>query len=156
MLWRRTCLLKSNACVPADGVTFLPVRFESKLYALGVRFGFTAFSIALGSSYFQVCVCYLFIRQPVVFSSLQNDRPTAFQTWVLGKNGSKALLQRLDCFWRQLCMPDPFSLSYLKMQVPILVLIKVCPLEISTRPHQWHTLMHKSLDLASLYANVAL
>eukprot|EP00983_Pelagomonas_calceolata_P115867 1160247-Pelagomonas_calceolata.AAC.6 len=35
-------------------VSYLPVRFESKLFALGVRFGFTAFSIALGSSYFQV------------------------------------------------------------------------------------------------------
>ncbi|GFH15619.1 uncharacterized protein HaLaN_11873 [Haematococcus lacustris] len=39
-----------------DGVSdiqYLPVPLESKLFQLGSRFGFTAFTIALGSSYFQ-------------------------------------------------------------------------------------------------------
>ncbi|KAJ9517633.1 hypothetical protein QJQ45_025027 [Haematococcus lacustris] len=34
-------------------IQYLPVPLESKLFQLGSRFGFTAFSIALGSSYFQ-------------------------------------------------------------------------------------------------------
>ncbi|KAL6745400.1 hypothetical protein V8C86DRAFT_2979810 [Haematococcus lacustris] len=38
--------------IPGD-VTYLPVPYDSKLYQLGSRFGFTAFSITLGSSYFQ-------------------------------------------------------------------------------------------------------
>ena len=37
------------------GIKYVPVPFQSKFYALGSRFGFTAFSICLGSSYFQVC-----------------------------------------------------------------------------------------------------
>ncbi|KAJ9505374.1 hypothetical protein QJQ45_027084, partial [Haematococcus lacustris] len=41
-------------CHIAQGdVTYLPVPYDSKLYQLGSRFGFTAFSITLGSSYFQ-------------------------------------------------------------------------------------------------------
>ncbi|KAL6747778.1 hypothetical protein V8C86DRAFT_2898530 [Haematococcus lacustris] len=38
--------------IPGD-IQYLPVPLESKLFQLGSRFGFTAFSIALGSSYFQ-------------------------------------------------------------------------------------------------------
>ncbi|GFH22200.1 uncharacterized protein HaLaN_19625, partial [Haematococcus lacustris] len=46
--------LMPDWCHIAQGdVTYLPVPYDSKLYQLGSRFGFTAFSITLGSSYFQ-------------------------------------------------------------------------------------------------------
>lgn len=47
--------IMSKIELPGD-IQFMPVDPDTMLYKLGTRYGFTAFSIALGSSYFQRCV----------------------------------------------------------------------------------------------------
>lgn len=43
-------------CAITGEIRYKTVQYGSKLYQQGTRFGFTAFAICLGSSYFQVCM----------------------------------------------------------------------------------------------------
>ena len=55
LLWRTALSLPQPRLLHnADGVRFMPVSASSHLYRLSNYWGFTAYAISLGSSYFQV------------------------------------------------------------------------------------------------------